>query len=166
MQTFLPHGYDFEATARSLDQKRLVKQAVEGYQILRSLAGISQGWKNHPATKMWRGHEGWLAAYLDAILDEMERRGYSAATRPKIHALIDENFPDNDLDTAPPWLLDFRVSYTHKGRLYEKMPDHYRQFADYADFKQYACCDRCNYFWPTHSQDYGWFLTDGHLEKL
>lgn len=166
MQTFLPHGFDFPATARDLDQKRLVKQAVEGYQILRSLAGMTQGWRNHPATKMWTGSEGWLSLYVNDVLDEMGRRGYSTATRSSVNSLVTQAFPDADLDTAPPWLLDFRVAYTHRGRLYEKNPEHYAKYADYRDYKQYVCCDRCNYFWPTHSPDYGWVELDGRLQKL
>lgn len=166
MQTFLPYR-SFSATAQSLDYKRLVKQAVEGYQILRALAGVTQGWRNHPATKMWAGHEGYLVAYLDAILDEMQARGYSTATRDSIHELAAMAFPDADSDTPPPWFGDDRVFITHRGRLYEKNPDHYKQFAiDGQNYKQYTCCSRCNYYWPTHTDDYGWVERDGRLEKL
>ncbi len=166
MQTFLPY-MDFDASARTLDRKRLVKQAVEGYQILRALAGITQGWRNHPATKMWSGHEGWLVMYLHAILNEMERRGYSTATRAQIDNLANQAFPDWESDTPPPWLLDARVSVTHRGRLYEKDPEHYAHFAvDAAVYKAYVCCPGCNYYWPTHTDDYGWVERDGKLEKL
>lgn len=167
MQTFLPYGTDFQATARALDRQRLVKQAVEGYQILRALAGLTKGWQNHPATKMWAGHEGWLGVYVNAIFDEMERRGYSTASRQQVNDLIAESFPGSDLDVLPPWLLDYRVQHTHRGRLYVKNPDHYKQFASAGStYKSAVCCDRCNYFWPTHSQDYGWVERDGKLEKL
>ncbi len=58
MQTFLPEA-DFQDTAEHLDRKRLIKQSVENLQILKSLAGMysSGAWSNHPAVKMWRGHE-------------------------------------------------------------------------------------------------------------
>ena len=161
MQTFLPHGPDFTATAKCLDYRRLVKQAVEGYQILRALAGLTNGWTNHPATKMWRGHEGWLVVYLDAILDEMDHRGYSTATRAKIHDLADQAFPCWEDDKMPPWLIDDRVAITHRGRLFEKSPSLYTSFfLDASTYKQYTCCERCNYYWPTHTQDYGW-MEDG-----
>ncbi len=166
MQTFLPYS-DFTAVARCLDNKRLVKQAVEGYQILRAHAGLTQGWRNHPATKMWAGHEGYLVAYLDAILDEMQRRGYSTATRDSIHELSRQAFPDIDSDVPPPWLKDERVHVTHRGRLYEKNPEHYAQFAvDAQIFRKYTCHERCDYFWPTHTSDYGWIELNGKLEKL
>ena len=167
MQTFLPYGSDFKRGAESLDYRRLVKQAVEGYQILRALSGVTQGWRNHPATKMWKGHEGWLIAYLGAILDEMDRRGYSTATRYKIHELADQAFPDADTDVAPPWLRDERVAITHRGRLYEKDPAFYSAFAiDSLVYKQYTCCERCNYYWPTHTDDYGWIRLNDRLEKM
>ena len=62
MQTFLPHR-DFAKTAKHLDRKRLIKQSVENLQILKSLAGLygeTGAWRNHPAVKMWKGHEDFL----------------------------------------------------------------------------------------------------------
>ena len=44
---------DYMTTASQLDNKRLGKQRVEAYQIIRALTGESQGWIHHPATKMW-----------------------------------------------------------------------------------------------------------------
>ena len=40
MQTFLPYS-DYEASAQTLDNKRLNKQILEGYQILKVLSGAS-----------------------------------------------------------------------------------------------------------------------------
>ena len=56
MQTFLPYA-DFEKTAKCLDYRRRGKQRVEATQIIQTLSGVTTGWHNHPATKMWRGHE-------------------------------------------------------------------------------------------------------------
>ena len=66
MQTFLPHS-NFRKTARYLDYRRLGKQRVEAYQILNVLTGKSKGngWKNHPAVKMWKGYENALKLYLN-----------------------------------------------------------------------------------------------------
>ena len=63
MQTFLPDP-DFERTARILDDRRLGKQRVEVLQILNAMHRTSGGWVNHPATRMWRGFEPALVAYL------------------------------------------------------------------------------------------------------
>ena len=75
MQTFLPYVYDFKQTARVLDNKRLNKQLLEGRQIYAALTGRSTGWVNHPATRMWAGHENMLVEYLEAIKNECDRRG-------------------------------------------------------------------------------------------
>jgi hypothetical protein len=75
MQTFLPYS-DFEKTARSLDRMRLGKQRVETFQILKALRDESNGWRNHPATRMWDGYEDALAVYGIAICQEWIGRGY------------------------------------------------------------------------------------------
>ena len=56
MQTFLPYA-DFNKSAEVLDNRRLNKQILEGYQILKVLGNPDPraGWRNHPAVKMWRG---------------------------------------------------------------------------------------------------------------
>jgi hypothetical protein len=75
MQTFLPYA-DFERCAATLDSRRLGKQRVEAFQILRALRGEGRGWRNHPAVLMWRGYEDALGLYLNAMIAEWERRGY------------------------------------------------------------------------------------------
>ena len=74
MQTFLPEA-DFDQTAKHLDRKRLIKQSVENLQVLKSLAGLysSGAWKNHPAVKMWNGHEDWLFLYNESIIKEANK---------------------------------------------------------------------------------------------
>lgn len=46
MQTFLPYE-DYEESAKSLDYRRLGKQRVETYQLLKVLAdqAVGKGWK-------------------------------------------------------------------------------------------------------------------------
>ena len=84
MQTFLPE-LTFEASASALDYRRLGKQRVETYQILRTLTGKSDSWKNHPAVKMWRGYEKALCAYGLAICEEWRYvRGYKDTCCEKI----------------------------------------------------------------------------------
>jgi len=78
MQTFLPEA-DFQEAAKRLDRKRLIKQSVENLQVLKSLAGLygeTGAWRNHPAVKMWRGHEDWLFLYNEAIIRDILLRGY------------------------------------------------------------------------------------------
>jgi hypothetical protein len=155
MQTFVHEGSDFDLGARVLDRQRLIKQAVEGYQILKVLAGQSKGWKNHPAVKMWAGHEGWLYLYVMAHIDEIERRGYKNTTRSLIDDLMNLYFSGWESDTAPAWLYDDRVKVSHRGRLFEKDPVHYSMYAAESKiYQKFVCCDRCNYMWPTHTTDY------------
>ena len=64
MQTFVPLTSTVDDIAKVLDNKRLNKQALEGWQILMTLLELDpqgnhrvpKGWYNHPAVKMWRGH--------------------------------------------------------------------------------------------------------------
>ena len=148
MQTFLPHGPDFAASAQALDQKRLNKQGVESYQILRTLAGVTQGWKNHPAVIMWRGHESTLFDYSKAIYNEIRKRDYKADLLVKIEETYNSHFTTTD---APAWLNDQRLSITHRGRLWVKNPEHYWLYEPQGQiYEQYVCCPKCLYFWPSH----------------
>ena len=54
MQTFLPYA-DPRASAACLDDRRLGKQRVETFQVLRAITWPTYGWKHHPVTRMWRG---------------------------------------------------------------------------------------------------------------
>ena len=71
MQTFLPLP-SFEKSAECLDDLRLKKQLVEGFQILNILAGFRTGFKHHPAVLMWVHHRTSLTVYCLACLHEYE----------------------------------------------------------------------------------------------
>lgn len=112
MQTFLPYP-DFVVSAKILDYKRLGKQRVEAKQILNVLLNrtTTYGWRNHPATNMWRGYENALKHYHNAIIEEWVRRGYK------------NNMPLESIDTNisyPPWFgrEDFHAS--HRSNLLRK----------------------------------------------
>lgn len=76
MQTFLP-SEDYELTAQALDNKRLNKQILEAYQILKVLSGASPSgaWRNHPAVLMWKGSETHLMEYANHMIAEANIRG-------------------------------------------------------------------------------------------
>ena len=120
MQTFLPYA-SYVRTARVLDAKRLGKQRVEAWQILQVLAGEKRGWSNHPATRMWRGHERALAEYGLAICDEWVRRGYRDSMRERFVALVAE-LPDTGL---PTWLGRRAFHRSHQSHLLRKDAAHY-----------------------------------------
>jgi len=117
MQTFLPYA-DLRRSAAVLDWRRLGKQRVEAFQLLRVLRGETRGWANHPAALMWRGHEAALGAYMNACIDEWVRRGYvntMAKARVSRYRL-------------PPWFGDDAFHASHRANLLRKDPAYYAQF--------------------------------------
>ena len=93
MQTFLPSS-NFITASQMLDSKRLNKQILEGYQILNVLSGQSPtgAWRNHPAVRMWAGHELSLLTYIRAMIAEAKRTdaGISVRVAPM---MLDRSHP-------------------------------------------------------------------------
>lgn len=153
MQTFLPYGADYKANAKCLDNKRLGKQRVEGYQILKALLGESTGWVNHPATRMWRGHEYQLFQYLINICMEWRDRGYKDTVQDSLYKLMFKHqVPFSQL---PKWLNNPAVSITHQANLFIKNSEHYKLFEPATKiYQDFICCpNKCNYYWPLHKQE-------------
>jgi Pyrimidine dimer DNA glycosylase len=122
VNTFLPYA-DFKETAKLLDYRRLGKQRVEAWQILRANLGVTDGWRNHPAATMWRGHEGALAQYTIVICDEWISRGYKDNLKPKVLELVDAF---NLTSEQKPWWIgieEFHVS--HQSNLKRKDSSYY-----------------------------------------
>lgn len=139
MQTFLPHA-DFRLSAESLDNTRLHNQYNEAKVILKTLLGgfYKKGWPHHPATKMWRGHEGALTTYMRSILNEWARRGGDAApSHRELDGLVD--LCDDESFELPPWLGDDEVHESHRSNLALKLPQHYQpQWPDSGPGKPYV----------------------------
>jgi len=135
MQTFLPYA-DFEQSASTLDSRRLGKQRVEAYQILRALTIPGYGWRHHPAVQMWRGYEDALRQYMNACIREWVRRGYrnTMALAP-VPAEV----------RLPPWLGDERLHAGYRSNLLRKDPDYYAQFGwiEAPDLPYYWPGDTC-----------------------
>lgn len=104
-----------------LDSRRLGKQRVEAFQILRTLAGETRGWRQHPAVQMWRGYESALARYGVAMCDEWIARGCNDAMRDRIAVY------DRGDDALPPWLGNRRLHRSHQSNLVRKDAAHYRR---------------------------------------
>lgn len=126
MQTFLPYA-DYAKSAQVLDMKRLGKQRVESYQILRNLAGISNGtgWSNHPAVKMWRGHGLELISYNIAICEEWISRGYNDTVLGKTISLAKYFKGQN---STPTLLGNSAFHRSHQSNLVRKLPEHYKKY--------------------------------------
>ena len=121
MQTFLPYP-SFHESAATLDYRRLGKQRVETKQILMALRGESEGWQNHPATKMWRGYEGALCSYgavmchywVDEFAYKDTLMGYFLRVQME-YSSIDK----------PPWFGDVDFHLSHQSNLIRKDPQYY-----------------------------------------
>ena len=120
MQTFMPVP-DFAESAAVLDRQRLGKQRVEVLQLLGALTGQRAGWVNHPAARMWRGHETELARYGLAMIAEWTSRGYRDTCAAKIEVLV-EGLPDAG---PPAWIGSADFHRAHRSNLVRKLPEHY-----------------------------------------
>lgn len=132
MQTFLPYP-DLAASAQCLDDKRLGNQRREAITLLGAIHVYSpNGWKNHPAAKMWRGYDQALRQYLREVCLEWKRRGF------------DQSFaiPGEQGEFRKPWWLGIPTLHSsHRGALLYKNPAWYRQFG-------WAEKPRLDYYWP------------------
>lgn len=122
MQTFLPYS-EFTRSAKVLDRQRLGKQRVEAYQIIRVLVGESKGWANHPAVKLWEGHEWSLCMYGVAMCQEWIRRGYKDSLKPRF---LNYMLSHPEWDSKVPELIGIPEFHrSHQSNLIRKMPEHY-----------------------------------------
>lgn len=156
MQTFLTQSKELpninawgllaERIALTLDNKRLHKQALEAWQILMCLLELDpegnerkpKGWVNHPAVKMWKGHEYALYLYIQAMVEEWINRGYKTSIGNKAKMTVARAVALNKMsltinaNTLPPWMLDINefqlIVRTHRIALLNKNYEHYHQF--------------------------------------
>lgn len=109
--------------AKILDMKRLCKQRLEAFQILNGLLGKTKnGWKSHPASRMWEGYSASLALYMNSMIIEWENRGYKNI----IMKLSD--LPDKEVVVYPPWLGIEKYHSAYRAILLAKDYNHYSQF--------------------------------------
>jgi len=140
MQTFLPLPNYLESM-RCLDKSRLGNQVWrEGITLIRG------GWPNHPASKMWRGHEYHLGLYLLAGCDVLKERGKDY---PEIRRKIKQEMRKHKNTGAPPWMGSESFHSSHRKALLFKNFNWYKQFEwkelpDVPDEK-----GKLNYYWPS-----------------
>lgn len=163
MQTFVPLTSSYEDIASTLDRARLNKQALEGWQILMNLVQldpqgnhrVSKGWSNHPAVKMWRGHEVALYQYVQAMVDEWVKRGYKSTigdkARDTIRTAIANDLLNSSSSTPPRWITDRKlfeqVASSHRMALLSKDYEWYSQFGWPEDSGRRP--DTYEYIWPS-----------------
>lgn len=132
MQTFLPYS-SFARSAQVLDYRRLGKERVEAWQIYQTLIGVSSGWSNHPAVKMWRGYENALLEYYNTMLFQWAERGY---INKKLQPIAIKG-----AIKLPHWLGDKSLHLSHQSNLIRKLPEHYKQYFP-------TVSDDLPYVWP------------------
>lgn len=136
MQTFLPYP-EYCLSAIVLDKSRA------GNQVWKEGWPLSRGkWPNHPASKMWQGHQHSLCDYLLCIVDVLKEREWA---RPEIIYKWGEYLLYRKLqlpDTGPPlWLGDERLHSSHRAALLHKKPEWYSQYG-------WAEEPKLDYYWP------------------
>ncbi|MEI6609224.1 MAG: MSMEG_6728 family protein [Deltaproteobacteria bacterium] len=117
MQTFLPYP-DFKKSLQAIDYRRLGKQRVEAYQIIRAIK-YGDGWQHHPAVKMWRGHINALKLYYNLSLDEWIGRGYRNNM---------QKMPIRGRIAYPQWFGRNCFHAAHRSNLLRKDPHFYGQY--------------------------------------
>lgn len=115
MQTFLPFS-SFQESAKHLDYKRLVKQNLETKQILNTLCGFSQGWRDHPAVLEWKNYVFALVSYGLTIDKECFNRGFKSNpdTYDKYLIYCQENKLKEEY---PRWIHNEEITSSHRSRL-------------------------------------------------
>ena len=156
MQTFLPYPA-MRDSLDALDNKRLNKQVLETYQILKVLSGQSPSgaWRNHPAVLMWKGAESELWRYGMTAIAVAKMRGIKTENNlANFDALVIVSAL-NWGDDEPAWRKNpttlKRVYNTHKANLYRKDREYFAEYANAVNSEyNKPCCPDCLYFWPTH----------------
>ena len=154
MITFLP-STDFEEVAKCLDDKRLGAQRYEAWSILKWLRNPDDYPKLVRAgyCLMWKGYEGALVRYTNAMLTEWASRGFrNKDLRPfDPERGLDESFSssstqkrkrrrrgggedrgdedggdeDENIPLLPPWMGEPTLHAYHRHALVAKLPEHY-----------------------------------------
>ncbi len=140
MQTFLPSP-SFSESARVLDNRRLGKQRVETFQVLKALQNPDYGWQNHPAVNMWRGYGEALLRYQEAICFEWtENRGFRDTCLRKAQEVY-ETMTDQQkgVGEIPAWLGNPKLHLSHQSNLLRKEQEFYRKhFPNVPDDLEYV----------------------------
>lgn len=162
MQTFITHTNP-SVIASHLDNKRLNKQALEGWQILMTLLELDpqgnhrtpKGWVNHPAVKMWRGHEMFLASYIYAMVVEWKKRGYKSTIGDKtsmtVQTALRLGLLDPEVSNTPPawWRNEEKLESiisSHRRALLVKNFEWYHRWRWDEDSEFYP--QTYDYVWP------------------
>lgn len=158
MQTFFTRA-SLTRSLDDLDDARLGKQRVEGLQIIQTLTGVSDAYKNHPVMFMWRTYESALIIYTMMACVAWQRRGFADSTFWKV-ARIAEALEKQELFLyeRPPWVDDVDFLRSHRSNLIRKVPERYGPL-----FK--GTPKDLPYLWPVVDDEGGYVLKVSKVDK-
>ena len=115
---------------------------------------VSKGWSNHPAVKMWRGHEGALTTYIVQMVKEWEKRGYKSTIAKKAVTTYIQAVKlgriTSESHRLPSWMRDKQqfdeIASSHRMALLSKDYEWYSQF-DWPEDTG-ARPESYDYIWP------------------
>lgn len=124
MITWLPEpGY--RKSAECLSRLHLGKQRVEVLQILNILHELRDGWRTHPAVRMWRGYEAQLCEYGLVVCEVWSSRGRQDTCFEKINQHMEWATAGSYSMERPPWFENEAFHRSHQSNLIRKDEDVY-----------------------------------------
>lgn len=85
-------------------------------------------WYNHPAVRMWRGHEPALVVYLECVVTEWTSRGHKDTVWSTVLAKHRTHAMNRFMPFPPPWIGLPALHASHRSNLLRKLPSHYSAF--------------------------------------
>ena len=147
MTTFLPYQ-DFRSSALALDNQRLGKQRIEVLQLAKCIAYDSKGWKNHPATAMWRPYLDCLIYYGMTCCKVWQGKGFKDTVWTDLYMMLEVPYDEGMKNVPyPPWLGSHRLHSSHRSRLLMKDLGFYRKHS-------WEETPSERYFWPAANYDW------------
>ncbi len=142
MQTFLPFS-NFSECARVIDNKRLWKQILEANQLYQIIKNKRAGYRNHPATLMWKDYAPVLKYYRNVFVNEWLKRRLTEP--PGIEPLDYGTFCNDKVCENPFWFNDERLYSSHRAALLHKNFNYYSKFG----WKEKP---ELKYYWPKNEK--------------
>lgn len=122
---------------KCLDKSRLGNQVWrEGMTLIRG------GWPNHPASKMWRGHEYHLGLYMLAGLKVLKKR--NKKDYKELEQKIKDEMKKFKNTGKPKWVGNEQFHASHRSNLLRKDKQWYSQFG-------WTEPDDLPYIWPKNN---------------
>lgn len=156
MQIFLCE-YNVVDAANALNYTRARAQLNNVRTALANIADEERGYKNHPTIALWRGGEGGLYEYAEALNARIAKDSKPMFIMERIKRIYNAHFGDI---VYPAWFHDKealdRVVITHRGFLHMIAPHFYPQYEqEFKTYRDHVCCAKCSMYIPLPKHGYG-----------